>query len=131
MIVTTGRVLLTCAFHCVELPALRRAHTHGFGGPGGGGGYGGSGGSRAQFSALQQHIDELTEEKLQLSRGLQQQVRINEQLGDEVEELTRQYNARGNLVDELERKVGNTVEKRGRGGGCGGRYGIKDGAASS
>lgn len=64
-----------------------------------------SGGSRAQFAALQQHIDELTEEKLQLARGLQQQTRINEQLSEENGELMRQYNARGTMVEELQRKV--------------------------
>ncbi|KXZ47436.1 hypothetical protein GPECTOR_35g874 [Gonium pectorale] len=72
-------------------------HTHG---PGGG-----SGGSRAQFAALQQHIDELTEEKMALSRGLQQQVRINEQMVEENEALTVQYNARGAAMEELERKL--------------------------
>ncbi|GIL70626.1 hypothetical protein Vretifemale_1365 [Volvox reticuliferus] len=64
-----------------------------------------SGVSRAQFAALQQHIDELTEEKLALARGLQQQTRINEQLAEENEALMRQYNARGSVVEELQRKV--------------------------
>lgn len=71
---------------------------------------------RAQFTALQQHIDELTEEKLQLARGLQQQTRINEQLSEENGELMRQYNARGTMVEELQRKVCFGVE-----GGAGAR----------
>ncbi|GFR43629.1 hypothetical protein Agub_g4728 [Astrephomene gubernaculifera] len=61
--------------------------------------------NRAQFAALQQHIDELTEEKLALSRGLQQQTRINEQLAEENQALMLQYNARGAAMEELQRKI--------------------------
>lgn len=62
--------------------------------------------SRQQFSALQQHIDELTDEKMELMRGLQQQVKINEALTEENSALAEQYNAQGKLVDELQAKVG-------------------------
>ncbi|EFJ51040.1 hypothetical protein VOLCADRAFT_88274, partial [Volvox carteri f. nagariensis] len=79
------------------------AHTAGANAHGPGGGS--SGVSQAQFAALQQHIDELTEEKLALMRGLQQQTRINEQLAEENEELMRQYNARGAAMEELQRKM--------------------------
>jgi FtsZ-binding cell division protein ZapB len=41
---------------------------------------------------LQQHIDELTTEKLELLRGLQQQARSNEALAEENRSLEEQHN---------------------------------------
>ena len=92
----TAPLLLLPSSSCSGLPPLAPFGTAA--GP--------SGGSRQQFEALQQHIDELTEEKLALTRGLAQQTRINGSLQDENEALAAQYNARGALVDELRKKVG-------------------------
>lgn len=47
----------------------------------------------ANLKLLQQHIDELTTEKLELMRGLQQQVKANEALADENRALGEQHNS--------------------------------------
>ncbi len=44
------------------------------------------------FKALQQHIDELTEDKFALQRGLEQQSRLAGQLADENEALAQRHN---------------------------------------
>lgn len=62
-------------------------------------------GRQQQFAALQQHIDELTEEKLALLRGMSQQSRMVQGLQEENEALTEQYNARGALVDQLRKQA--------------------------
>lgn len=54
-----------------------------------------SGRSNAKLRLLQQHIDELTSEKLELMRGLQQQARANEALAEEVRSLGEAHNALG------------------------------------
>jgi FtsZ-binding cell division protein ZapB len=48
--------------------------------------------SQANLKLLQQHIDELTTEKLELLRGLQQQARANEALAEENRSLGEQHN---------------------------------------
>jgi hypothetical protein len=54
---------------------------------------------------LHQHIDELTEDKLGLQRGLAKQQQVAQDLADENEALTRQYNAQARVVEELNKKV--------------------------
>ena len=49
--------------------------------------------SRSQrFAALQQHIDEVTTEKLELQRGLAQQGKLAAQLASENMQLSEDYN---------------------------------------
>lgn len=61
--------------------------------------------SPAQFALLQQHIDELTEEKLELQRGLAAQARLAASLSEENSVLAEQYNAQGKTVEALQKKV--------------------------
>jgi len=62
-------------------------------------------GAAGQFALLHQHIDELTEEKLGLQRGLAKQQRLAEGLAEENEALVAQYNAQARVVEELNKKV--------------------------
>ncbi|GAB4813352.1 hypothetical protein N2152v2_000398 [Parachlorella kessleri] len=57
------------------------------------------------FKALQQHIDELTQEKFTLQRGLEQQSRLAGSLADENEALAQRYNEQAKQVDALQRDV--------------------------
>lgn len=61
--------------------------------------------SSQQFSLLQQHIDELTEEKLGLQRGLATQMRLADDLVQENQTLTEQYNAQAQVVEAMRKKV--------------------------
>lgn len=61
--------------------------------------------SGGQFAMLHQHIDELTEEKLGLQRGLAKQQRLAEGLAEENEALTTQYNAQARIIEGLHKKV--------------------------
>ncbi|PRW60943.1 Serine threonine- kinase CTR1 [Chlorella sorokiniana] len=62
--------------------------------------------SRAQeFKALQQHIDELTEEKFMLQRGMEQQAKLAETLLEENEAMARRHNDQGAEVEQLQRQV--------------------------
>eukprot|EP00955_Chlamydomonas_euryale_P013318 143488-Chlamydomonas_euryale.AAC.2 len=59
----------------------------------------------AQFRLLQQHIDELTEEKLGLQRGLTAQMRRVEELIAENQALAERYNGQAQHIDALDKKV--------------------------
>jgi FtsZ-binding cell division protein ZapB len=62
---------------------------------------------------LQQHIDELTTEKLELLRGLQQQARANEALAEENRSLGEQHNqmaARLQAEQAAVKRLGQEVE---------------------
>ncbi|KAL4442722.1 hypothetical protein ABPG77_006716 [Micractinium sp. CCAP 211/92] len=62
--------------------------------------------SRAQeFKALQQHIDELTEEKFMLQRAVEHQSKLALNLAEENEALTRRYNEQGAEVQSLREQV--------------------------
>jgi hypothetical protein len=86
----------------------------GFGGPGSTLGDGLSSAAVAAFheekaaalKVLQQHIDELTSEKLELMRGLQQQLKSNEGLSEENENLSQQYTELMATLKEERKKVG-------------------------
>ena len=58
------------------------------------------------MKGLQQHITGLTEEKLELQRGLSQQATLNASLSEENMKLVEQYNVQGKAVEELHKKVG-------------------------
>lgn len=77
----------------------------------------------ANMKLLQAHIDELTAEKLELMRGLQQQAKAAEALAEENRALGEQLNAlsgkQGAGQDEIKRlQVGWWVEDKQKGGGC-------------
>ena len=55
---------------------------------------------------MQQHITGLTEEKLELQRGLSQQATLNASPSEENMKLVEQYNVQGKAVEELHKKVG-------------------------
>ena len=86
-------------------------------GGGGGGGQGVGGGihlprvsslmseSGQQFTALQQHIEELTEDKMTLQRGLNRQQQMAEELSRENQMLTEQYNVQARTVESLQKKI--------------------------
>eukprot|EP00878_Enallax_costatus_P022637 GHUV01024031.1.p1 GENE.GHUV01024031.1~~GHUV01024031.1.p1 ORF type:complete len:636 (+),score=306.87 GHUV01024031.1:2-1909(+) len=59
----------------------------------------------ANLKLLQQHIDELTTEKLELMRGLQQQVKANEALAEENRTLTEQQNSMAAKVESERQQV--------------------------
>lgn len=67
--------------------------------------------SSTQFTALQQHIDELTRDKMELQRGLAQQAKLAEALSDENGVLTERLNAQAAQVDALQRKVGSRAKE--------------------
>lgn len=57
--------------------------------------------SLRQVRQLQEYIDELTVEKLQLERLLQQQCRLNDTLGEEGEQLVERHNEQSKAVEAL------------------------------
>ncbi len=61
--------------------------------------------SAGQFTVLQQHIEELTEERLQLSRGLVAAQRAQQQLGEENAALADKLNEQAKHIDKLNKKV--------------------------
>ncbi|GAX74765.1 hypothetical protein CEUSTIGMA_g2212.t1 [Chlamydomonas eustigma] len=64
-----------------------------------------SGAQSMQFSLLHRHIDELTEEKLGLQRGLVKQQQLAEGLLEENQALMERYNAQAHVVDSLNKKI--------------------------
>lgn len=64
----------------------------------------------ASLRLLQQHIDELTGEKLELLRGLQQQSKLNENLQEEHQALGDQYNSLMANMQELRQKVRTSMQ---------------------
>eukprot|EP00775_Hariotina_reticulata_P012770 gene12770-12898_t len=61
--------------------------------------------SAASLKLLQQHIDELTVEKLELERGLHQQVRANEALAEENQALGDQHNGLAASLEHERQRV--------------------------
>ncbi|KAK3263394.1 hypothetical protein CYMTET_27798 [Cymbomonas tetramitiformis] len=58
-----------------------------------------------EFKHLQQHIDDLTQEKYDLDRALQSHRALTENLAEENSALTDQYNMQASLVEKLKEQV--------------------------
>lgn len=61
--------------------------------------------SGSQFKELQQHIDNLTQEKYELLRGIEQQSKLASTLAGENESLASDYNQMAKVVEDLRKQV--------------------------
>lgn len=64
-----------------------------------------SNGSVHNFTTLQQHIDELTQEKFELQRGMDTQGKLTQSLAQENQILAEQFNKQGQVVEQLRKKI--------------------------
>ncbi|GMH40819.1 hypothetical protein BSKO_08723 [Bryopsis sp. KO-2023] len=64
-----------------------------------------AGPSAKRFASLQQHIDTLTQEKFELQRGLDTQMKLTQSLSEENQNFTEHCNRQSGTVEELKKRL--------------------------